>query len=425
MLKKAHKEFQSTQTDGFKAGQRIPDKLLITFLGGKMGSRAAAVEHLVNATMPQAVKQSGFEAAAISDSLALEGLTDEMVAAFSVEKPFSYSCGFDTIPKGQWKQPYRSLKVEVQSAGDEQSCWAAVAHDLREKQKEGATLRIATRGLQMGDVCVADVTVKRNDVSENNIVSRQQGVQLDTDTAETSFVPGAVAQMMGMKVGEQREVVVTLPQQWEPPQFAGVEVTLTITIKELFDRELPELTDAWATKTFSTCTSLGDLRDKLHRGHLQQAAEKTVNALQLAVTYAIADAFDVQPPESMVRELAEQEYQAQLLQLQSQGTMDRKNIEKLATEDLLLKFLENKREQLTRTVKAVMAAQALLAEEGIKISSEEIEAEVKRASLQFNEWGQEFDPVMLREQVLESLQGEKVVDFIQENAEVVFLPPVQ
>lgn len=86
-------------------------------------------------------------------------------------------------------------------------------------------------------------------------------------------------------------------------------------------RDLPaalQLTDAWATKTFSTCTSLGDLRDKLHRGHLQQAAEKTVNALQLAVTYAIADAFDVQPPESMVRELAEQEYQAQLLQLQSQ-----------------------------------------------------------------------------------------------------------
>ena len=59
----------------------------------------------------QAVKQSGFEATAISDSLALEGLTDEMVAAFSVEKPFSYSCGFDTVPKGQWKQPYRSLKV--------------------------------------------------------------------------------------------------------------------------------------------------------------------------------------------------------------------------------------------------------------------------------------------------------------------------
>ena len=82
------------------------------------------------------------------------------------------------------------LQVEVQSAGDEQSCWAAVAQDMREKQKEGATLRIATRGLQMGDVCVADVTVKRNDVSENNIVSQQKGVQLDTDTAETSFLPG-------------------------------------------------------------------------------------------------------------------------------------------------------------------------------------------------------------------------------------------
>ena len=59
----------------------------------------------------QAVKQSGYEATAISDSLALEGLTDEMVANFSVEKPFSYSCGFDTVPKGQWRQPPRSLKV--------------------------------------------------------------------------------------------------------------------------------------------------------------------------------------------------------------------------------------------------------------------------------------------------------------------------
>ena len=59
----------------------------------------------------QAVKQSGYEATAISDSLALEGLTDEMVADFSGEKPFSYSCGFDTVPKGQWRQPPRSLKV--------------------------------------------------------------------------------------------------------------------------------------------------------------------------------------------------------------------------------------------------------------------------------------------------------------------------
>ena len=62
---------------------------------------------------------------------------------------------------------------------------------------------------------------------------------------------GAVAQMMGMKVGEQREVVVTLPQQWEPPQFAGVEVTLTITVKELFDRELPEVGHARHISTTS------------------------------------------------------------------------------------------------------------------------------------------------------------------------------
>lgn len=79
---------------------------------------------------------------------------------------------------------------------------------------------------------------------------------------------GAVAQMMGMKVGEQREVVVTLPQQWEPPQFAGVEVTLTITIKELFDRELPEVGQAskCPPQQGSLCTTAAQVGCSGHSG---------------------------------------------------------------------------------------------------------------------------------------------------------------
>ena len=80
------------------------------------------------------------------------------------------------------------------------------------------------------------------------MVSEPLQVLPGSSTAQVAMpAAGAVAQMMGMKVGDQREVVVTLPQQWHPPQFAGVEVTLAITIKELFDRELPEVGHA------STC----------------------------------------------------------------------------------------------------------------------------------------------------------------------------
>lgn len=47
--------------------------------------------------------------------------------------------------------------------------------------------------------------------------------------------------MMGMEVGEERTVTVTLPQSWEPEQLRGVQADCSVKVKEIFEWQLPEV----------------------------------------------------------------------------------------------------------------------------------------------------------------------------------------
>ena len=51
--------------------------------------------------------------------------------------------------------------------------------------------------------------------------------------------------MLGMEAGDSREVDITMPATWDPPQLRGVRVKCTVSVKELFQWELPEV---WAVR---------------------------------------------------------------------------------------------------------------------------------------------------------------------------------
>ena len=56
--------------------------------------------------------------------------------------------------------------------------------------------------------------------------------------------------MLGMAAGDSREVEITMPDTWDPPQLRGVRVTCRVAVKELFQWELPEV---WAAKVCLCC----------------------------------------------------------------------------------------------------------------------------------------------------------------------------
>jgi hypothetical protein len=68
--------------------------------------------------------------------------------------------------------------------------------------------------------------------SQPNCMSNHVGLLL---------LSGLVAGMLGMAVGDERTVTVTLPQTWEPAQLRGVRADCTIKVKEIFEWELPEV----------------------------------------------------------------------------------------------------------------------------------------------------------------------------------------
>ena len=94
---------------------------------------------------------------------------------------------------------------------------------------------------------------------------KQEKFNLDTGAARLNL-PGLVDGIVGMKTGETREVPITMPNDWPQAFIRGVEATFTVTLRELFQNDVPEATDAVASKIFSKMRAAGVEPDEVTYG---------------------------------------------------------------------------------------------------------------------------------------------------------------
>ena len=87
------------------------------------------------------------------------------------------------------------------------------------------------------------------------------------------FIPGFEEQLVGMNVGETKDVVVTFPEDYHAEHLAGKEATFKVTIKELKERIVPELDDDFAKDISESASTLAELREEI-RKNLEEEAER-------------------------------------------------------------------------------------------------------------------------------------------------------
>jgi trigger factor len=93
---------------------------------------------------------------------------------------------------------------------------------LRER---GGDLKVAQRGAQMGDTLIIDFEVRRKDDQEPLEGMMRERHELDC-LRDQNFLPGVMKHLMGMRVGEQKNVDFSFPDPWEPEELAGLEATV-------------------------------------------------------------------------------------------------------------------------------------------------------------------------------------------------------
>lgn len=421
--KKVMEELRKGATlDGYRKG-KAPDAALIAHVGGMARVANSALSELLEPAVAAAM--APYEGVAVPESERIEQGAEELEALFSLDSGFTFSVLFDAVPSLSWKTPYRELQVTVESAGDEASDAAEVERRLVSIRKGQAKLRVvADRGLQPGDLAIVDFSAARADTGEELVGATRQSMRLDTDDADETFLPGIVAIISGMKAGEEKEAPLTFPtdEAFQPAPLRGMEARVKVKMTELFTYELPELTDEWAGKVLEGADLAGLQQRLLEKVREEREAAQRERVAD-AFTSAVGKAVDCEVPESLLSELGSQQYSASLNRFLSEGQLTFETVKQLATPELAQQFVTSRREELLELQRSLLGFEDIAVQEGLKPSEAEIEAEFREAARQFSEYKQDFDAERLREQVFETVQANKVMDWLMANCTVKVLPP--
>jgi len=133
---------------------------------------------------------------------------------------------------------------------------------------------------------------------------------------------------------------------------------------------------------------------------------------------ALANAVSVEIPRSLLEEHATGEYQSKLVDLQMKGVLPPEQLAKLATPEMLGKFITAQRGMLEDQIRAALAMDAICEAEGISVTEAEIDAEVRQAQSDFEDAESDYDPVKLREQATLFLRNGKALELLRDAVSI-------
>lgn len=417
MSKKAYEQvFQdltrNANIPGFRKG-KIPRHVLLQRFGSTR-LKAAALEELIQDAVKQALKQ---EAIAAIGNYQLRSSFEELVNQYEPGKALTFSAAVDVQPEVQLSN-YTGWSLKVEEGKYDP---ASVDKFLEDRRKEQATLvPVEGRAAQMGDVAVVDFTGRLVTEGEEASTSAQEipggsATDFQVELAEGRFIGGFVDGIVGMMPGETKEIAVTFPDTYAEKSLEGKPAVFTVTLKEIKEKELPELNDDFAQE-ISEMQTLEELRATLETRFKDQAEKKTAGNKEQAIIDELVKHVEVDLPATLI----EQEIDAMLTQTAMQMSNQGFDIKKLFTQEMIPQLRERSREEAISRIKRTVALGEVAKRESLSVEPAEIEAKVKELMEQYQE--RDIDPDRLRSYVEEDLLKEKIVKWLEEHSTLELVP---
>lgn len=242
-----------------------------------------------------------------------------------------------------------------------------------------------------------------------------KGERYDLELGSGSFIPGFEDKLVGVKAGEDRDVIVTFPENYQAEHLAGKEVTFKTTTHEVKAKEVPALTDELAQELDPEVKTVAEYKEKVAKQLKDAKAQEAEQALQNSVIeQAVANA-EVEVPSVMVEEEADRmvkEFEQRIaqqglsLELYSQFTGQ--------TEEELKAQISKDAETRVRT-REVLAA--IVEAEKIEVTEDEVEAEIQKIADSYNMPVEQIKAALGDVELLKSdIQLQKAIKLLTEEA---------
>lgn len=282
----------------------------------------------------------------------------------------------------------------------------------KERNKQAAEVSVDDRAVAEGDTVNLDYSGSVDGVKFAGGTAEGQTLKIGSHT----FIPGFEEQMVGMNIGEEKDLNVTFPTEYHAPDLAGKEAVFHVKVNSITETQLPALDDDFAKdiSEFDTLDAYkADVRAKLEA----QAAERDNDAFTNAVIEKVMANATVEIPDAMVERQIDSMVRNFEARLAQQG-LKLADFMKYTGQDEK-SFRNQYRDQAEKSVRANLVLEAVENVEKFEAAEEEIDAEIEKFAKQIGQNVEDLKKNLTegdREYFKADVIRDKAVKFLCDNA---------
>ncbi len=383
---------------GFRKG-KVPRQMI-----EKMYGKEIFYEDAVNMLIPE-------EYAKAYDECGEEIVSSPKIDVVQVEagQPFIFTAEVALKPEVRLGK-YKGVKVgKIETEVTDAEVDAEIN---KERERNARNITVEDRAVKDGDMTVLDFEGFVDGVAFEG----GKGEDYPLTIGSGAFIPGFEDQLVGAEIGKEVEVNVTFPENYQAEELKGKDAVFKCTVKEIKEKELPELDDEFAGEV-SEFETLAEYREDVRKKLSEQKETEAKREKEDKAIDAVIEDSDMEIPEAMIETQQRQMVDEFAQRIQMQGL----------TLDQYFKFTGNSHEMLLeqvkpqaeKRIKSRLVLEAVVEKENIEVSEDDYTKEVERMAEMYQ---MEADKVreMLGEDekknVMKDIAIQKAVEFVAENA---------
>ncbi len=287
-------------------------------------------------------------------------------------KGFEYVITVTTMPEVKLGQ-YKGLEIEK---SDYPVTEADIDNEIKSAQERASRLvKVTDRDVKDGDTVNLDYSGSVNGVKFDGGTAEKQTLVIGSN----SFIPGFEEQMIGMKIGETKDLKVKFPDEYHSEELKGKDAVFTVTVNEISVKELPALDDTFAKDT-SKFDTFAEYKADVEARLKSQNESKADNENKNRIIETVAANASVDVPDCMIEEeldymLKDFEYRLMYM-YQGMKLEDYFKYTNSSAED----FKKERRSDAEKSVKTRLVMQQIVKDEKLEVSEADLDEQIKKVA---------------------------------------------
>ena len=392
------KQKKNIAVPGFRKG-KVPRQMV-----EKMYGKEVFYEDAANELIPAAYDKALDEC---TETIVSQPQID--VVQLEAGKPFIFTAEVALKPEvtlGKYKG------VEVPKADLEVTEEEVDAEIAKERENSARTITVEDRAVKDGDMTVIDFEGFVDGVAFEG----GKGENYPLTIGSGAFIPGFEEALIGAEIGVETDVNVTFPEDYQATDLAGKAAVFKCTVKEIKEKELPELDDEFASEV-SEFDTFAEYKEDMKAKLVSRKEEAAKGVKEDAVIAAVIEEASMEIPEAMIETQQRQMVEDFAQRIQSQG-ISMEQYMQITGMDVQTLMAQTK-PQAEKNIKSRLVLEAVVKAEGIEASEEDLNEEIKRMAEVYKIEEEKVVEILGeagKKQVAEDLAVSKAAQFLVENA---------